>query len=308
MFVSTITRKWIESSGNRISEIEELRTCGVKGWTIREGQRYGVAIPISEEKCISESFSGARLGTAYILIENQIKIYVLMLICENPTIQEPFAALCAEFINPGESGTFRKEIEENPLRWWTQWKELLGNKNVEEKVYDVLGELLCLRYLAASKRNAEWNGPTGATYDIDCEDEYYEVKSTLSRNKKEVTISNHFQLEPPAGTALYLVFCQFETAITGVCINDVLNELVSLGYNRLDLEKKLELLGLEKGKSARDKKYILHAISEYKIDDKFPSITKKSFKNDCLPVGIQSITYTVSLDGLESKAWDYYDI
>ena len=84
MFVSTITRKWIESSGNRISEIEELRTCGVKGWTIREGQRYGVAIPISEEKCISESFSGARLGTAYILIENQIKIYVLMLICENP--------------------------------------------------------------------------------------------------------------------------------------------------------------------------------------------------------------------------------
>lgn len=96
-----------------------------------------------------------------------------------------------------------------------QWKELLGNKDIDARVYDVLGELVVLKYLAENGKIAEWNGPSGAIYDIDCETEYYEVKSSVSRSKRTITLSNRFQLTPPKGTELYLIFANLKPHFTG---------------------------------------------------------------------------------------------
>ena len=224
----------------------------------------------------------------------------LLLMARSEDIKGPFSTLCAELLYPGVDGKFREEILSSPTTWWMQWKELLGNRNVDERVYDVLGELLTLRYLASHGENAEWNGPTGATYDIDCDGKFYEVKSSTARNKREITLSNHFQLDPPNGFPLFLVLCQFESAQSGVSINSLVQELGCLGYSTAVLNDKLESLGFEKGKSARNRQYILHAMLEYKVDESFPAIKDTSFVDGHLPKGINSITYTVSLDGLDA--------
>src|SRR5699024_2547084 len=107
-------------------------------------------------------------------------------------------------------------------------------------------------------------------------------------------------LDPPNGFLLYLVLCQFESAQSGVSINSLLKDLEGLGYSSTALNQKLTALGLEKGKSARNRQYIIHAMLEYSVDESFPCIKESSFVDGHLPTGVQSITYTVSLDGLNA--------
>ena len=41
----------------------------------------------------------------------------------------------------------------------------------------------------------------------------------------------------------------------------------------------------------------------YEVNDEFPAIRENSFVGGILPKGIQSITYTLSLDGVEGKKY-----
>lgn len=42
--------------------------------------------------------------------------------------------------------------------------------------------------------------------DIDCDTVCYEVKATIVRKKRQITLSNYFQLERPEGKMLNLIF------------------------------------------------------------------------------------------------------
>ena len=301
MLIDEILSNWAGMPTGNAIEISSLTREGFKTWTIKTESGYGVAFPINSEEDISEAFSGARYYTGRILINSQEEERALILSTSKEEVKEQFAALCAELVTPGENGEFRHEIEDSPVSWWLAWKELLGNKNVDLRVYDALAELWTLRYLARKGEHAEWNGPNGATYDIDCDYYYTEVKSTTARNKRQITLSNMFQLDPPDGKKLYLVLCQFESAVSGMCINSLVDDLVSLGYGRTALDEKLSSLGLEKGKTARRRCYDLHAATEYTVDDKFPAIRESSFIGGTRPKGVMSISYVVTLDGLPGK-------
>ncbi len=269
-------------------------------WTIKLEDSYGVAIPYAGDEKINESFANAKIRSTNIKIDDGNEIQTIILITDTISIQEHFAALCSELIEPGINGNKRKQIISSPVTWWKEWKELLGNKNIDERIYDVLGELCVLKYLVEHGEEAEWNGPLHASYDIETEAKFYEVKSSINRVKKEVTISSQFQLAP-SGKSLELVLCRFEpTVLTGVSIDGLLNEFKALGYNIDILNNKLESCGFEIGMSARKRTFILHEMLLYKVDDSFPRITPESFIGRVLPEGITKISYTVDLSGLSS--------
>lgn len=296
-----IRRGWARTAEGYTEEIEGL-SC--PAWVIRLKDGYGVAIPNGAHKMIEENFSEVVLKNEHISISGEER-EVLVLLCEKDAgSEQPFSTLCAEFVNPGKDGTVRRQVEEEPELWWAQWKELLGNKNVDERVYDTLGELIVLRYLFTQGKRPAWNGPTGATYDIDCGKEFFEVKSTIKRSAREITLSNSFQLAPPEGKALSIVLCQMERSTEGESINSVVSDLVHAGFNEKQLETYLKKLGLGIGKSARNRNYIVHAIIQYPVNEDFPAITDMSFKDGLLPPHVKSITYTVSLDGLQGIRWD----
>lgn len=300
MLAQQIIENWDTSAKGYAAEIIMLFEVGYPAWTIKTNEVYGVAIPLPDNVEVAEKFSGAKLYNDIIELNGQ-KENVLLLVTELEDIKYPFATLCAELITPGDAGILRREVEENPVNWWKQWKELLGNKNIDERVYDVLGELYTLRYLAKRGRMAIWNGPNSATYDIECDCMYYEVKSTMAREKRQITLNNHFQLDPPDGKELKLILCQFEVAQTGYNIDSLVDELTQYGYSKQDLNQKLEVLGFEKRNSARKRCYMLHAMIEYDVDDKFPAIRESSFVGGVLPKGVQTITYTISLDGVSGE-------
>ena len=298
MLKKTILNNWDTDIVGYAQAISLLENTKYPAWTIKFVDSYGVAIPYEGEEEINESFSNAKIRSTTIQFKEGNAKKALVLTSEATDIRAPFATLCEALVDPGENGERRIVIENSPVLWWKEWKELLGNKNIDERIYDVLGELCVLKYLVSNGEDAEWNGPDGASYDIETDLRFVEVKSSINRDRREVTISSQFQLFPKE-KHLDLVLCRFEpVVISGISIDSIMDEFEIMGYNTYLLNSKLEKLGFERGMSARKKNFKLHEMLQYKVDDNFPRITPESFVNGVMPVGIIKITYTADLSGL----------
>lgn len=293
----SILNNWNTDIVGYAQAISDLENTKYPAWTIKFDDSYGVAIPYEGNEEINESFASAKIRSMTITFRDGKPQRALALTTTSEEIKMSFATLCEALIDPGENGTQRIIIENSPILWWKDWKELLGNRNIDERIYDVIGELCALKYEILNGADAEWNGPNGATYDIETETMFIEVKSSINRSRREITISNQFQLFPP-GKPLQLLFCIFEpTILSGISIDSIITEFKDLGYNVEMLNSKLEMLGFEKGMSARKKTFILHEMLLYEVDDTFPRITPESFVGGVMPDGITKISYTVDLSG-----------
>lgn len=293
-----IISNWETDIPGYIQIIQSLKNTDYQAWTMRTSDKYGVIILYDGNEDIYESFASAKIISENIVFEGGNNKKSLALSTENKEIKEPFSILCAAFIDPGNHGENRKKIKENPVAWWKEWKELLGNKNIDERIYDVLGELCVLKYALGTGEDVTWNGPDGKSYDIEMQSRFLEVKSSTKRYSRQVSISSQFQLYPQE-KPLYLILCIFEPVVmSGKSIDSIVMELSQMGYNTELINSKLELLGFEQGMSARKKRFLLHEMLMYTVDDKFPRITRESFPSGDYPDGIVKITYTADLSGL----------
>lgn len=269
-------------------------------WTINERSWFGVAVPIPLNDIFNEDFSNVKIHTQFNVEISGKRYNLLLLTCSNVELRNEFATICSQFIDPGENGNIREELISNPQNWWTRWKVLLGNAMSSDIAYPVLGELVATEYYIKKGLSPTWTGADAATNDIEFTDSSCEVKSTTKRYGKEITISSIFQLKKH-GKSLSLIFCRFEKSLLGRSINDLVENLVNLGYNRLALEQGLEKVNLVEGCVARKQKYKLLEMKKYEVDDSFPIVTEESFKNDCLPANVMRFTYTVDLSSLECE-------
>lgn len=168
MLIEDIKCNWKTDIVGYAQAIATLKDSGYPAWTVRLIDGYGVAIPYDGDADINESFANARIYRAdNIMASDGIMQRAIVLITNAVGIEGPFASLCAELVDPGENGSARAEILASPVDWWKKWKELLGNKNIDERIYDVLGELCVLYTLIKSGEDASWNGPDGTSYDIE---------------------------------------------------------------------------------------------------------------------------------------------
>ena len=295
-----IIKNWKTDITGFAQDIDSLCNAGYPCWTVKFLDSYGVAIPYTGSEGINEHFSNARIRSDILIVSNGIEKNAIILTADYSVSQESFSTLCEALLSPGENGKNRALVTCSPEAWWKDWKELIGNRDIDERVYDTLGELCVFKYLSENGRQVNWDGPNSSTYDLETDDGYVEVKSTTSRSKKEVTISSQFQLDPPE-KELSLVLCQFESsAFTGYSIDGVVDDLIRMGINPDYINSRLSKKGLETGMSARRRKFILHDMLKYEINERFPRITPASFIGGVMPLGVTKISYTVSLDGLDS--------
>ena len=298
MLKEAIRNNWATDISGYAQMIPALKDTDYPAWTIRLHSSYGVALPYNGEKAINETFANARIYSDDIVFDNQDVRRAIVLTTSTEGIEETFSALCCELIEPGSDGEKREKILASPLEWWKTWKEMLGNRNIDPRIYDVLGELCVFKALMVSGEEAYWNGPDGASYDIETAASFVEVKSTIVKDKREVTISNPTQLDPP-GKPLHLVLCLFEpTVLTGDSIDSVIKEFENLGYDTSILNAKLSKMGFDVGMSARKKTFILHNMLKYTVDSDFPRVTPASFVGGVMPAGVTKFTYTVDISGM----------
>lgn len=299
-----------EEIENRFALQSDYSAYGIKSldqhypaWVIRlTDGAYGVAIEYNGAP-VAERFSGARLETLFLNIDIQESRQYLVLICSNPHFRHPFSVLCAEFVEPGDNGEKRSSLKENPLLWWTEWKELLGNKTTEDMVYDIIGELLTVLKLCESGReDAYWTASRLNTHDVEMEDMSYEVKSTVKKDRAIIHVNSQFQLK--SHKPLYLVFIRLEESGVGVSIDDILIRISKYQYDHIDeYDDYLTSRGLPHGNHSRKKKYTILERRKYAIDSDFPLLREEDFKNDKYPDSISHIEYDINLDGIPYENW-----
>mgnify|MGYP000911242697 FL=1 len=270
------------------------------GYVIRTSDGYGVAVPYNSNKAVSERFSNCKIQNKVMAVDGKEDMY-LILSCNLSSLRYEFAAVCAQFVEPGENGDNRRKIVNNPTEWWAQWKTLLGNSISEKKPYDVISEMIVLEHLIKEGKKVVWSALNSGSHDIETDEESYEVKSTIKRYGATVTVTGQYQLH--STKRLYLCFCRMERSVAGVSINEMKECLIRAGYRGDILEQQLNDLGYEFGMSIRDEKYKILEKRKYEVDQDFPKITPTSFKDDKIPNNIIQITYTVDLDGLVYSSW-----
>ena len=115
MLAKEIRDSWAASAKGYASVILSIANAGYEAWTIKTGKSYGVALPISEDIVVSERFAGAHLYTDTIVLDGKNIRSALLLTSQSTDIEVPFSTLCAELVNPGINGEFRKEIIEGMI-------------------------------------------------------------------------------------------------------------------------------------------------------------------------------------------------
>ncbi len=83
----------------------------------------------------------------------------------------------------------------------------------------------------------------------------------------------------------------------------MVQNLITHGYNRNDLEAELASMGYELGAIERNQKYRVLEKRKYLIDASFPKITDSSFVGGQIPMGILQITYTIDLESIPYTGW-----
>lgn len=267
---------------------------------IRNNEGYGVAIEFDNERDIAEKFANSRLFTQ-IIRDGKLEKKYLVLSCMKDSLRYEFATVCAQFVEPGKDGIDRKNLICDPLNWWKQWRELMGNAISKKDAYSVIAEMLALDEVFKIDNTVEWTAVNSGSHDIEGKNSSFEVKSTVKRYGASITISSQHQLQNLK--RLYLYFCRLEQSKEGISINDMKDKLVSDGYDKEKIEHQLFQLGYEKGASVREEKYKILEKRKYEVDDKFPRVVASSFKNDRIPDAVTQITYTIDLDGLEYDIW-----
>lgn len=268
--------------------------------TIRLQGEYGAAIPFECDLQISETFANVKIQSRLMNIGGKYK-RKLYLSCESEALKYEFAALCAEFVEPGINGKNRRNIIDNPIEWWKKWRSLLGNVISEKNVYSVIGEMLVLEHLLKIGKEVVWKGPDAGSHDIESTTHAYEVKSTVKKYESSITISSQYQLKSEKPLSLY--FCRMEESEQGESINSMVDRLVLCGLKLNKLEEQLKGLGLEAGRNIRTKKYRLLEGRIFDIDETFPKITEESFVDHKLPDHLKHMEYTIDLEGLKYENW-----
>lgn len=299
-----------------LGEIRENLAAGIRGarrlqslppeypaWTICTPEEYGVAVPYLNEAPFNETFASCEIRAADIRIDETGPGRYLFLASADRTLRYEFSSVCAEFADPGDDGSKRRMLTEEPLRWWEGWRELLGNAVSDKEPYSVIAEMMVLDTLLSRHAHVTWAAAYGGSHDIEGPDGSYEVKSTLRKYESNVTISSHHQLGRDRKKSLSLYFCRMEKSVHGVSINDMAGQLVRDGYPGDMLERQLGHMGYKQGTSGRDRRYKCLEKRKYPVDDSFPRITADSFINGVMPEGITKIEYTVDLDGLDYSEW-----
>ena len=297
--VAEIREAFASMNKNGVMNIESLPQ-EYPALVIRTMDEYGVAIEVDDSVEVAERFNSCRFRTSLISV-NDIPHNYLMLSSSFEEYRHEFATLCARFVEPGDDGCERKLLLQNPHKWWTKWKELVGNTNKDQRVYDVIAEMIVLDYKFKSDRTVRWASSQMGSHDIECETESCEVKSTVKRYGTEIVISGQHQLlhDKP----LYLYFCRMEESLDGVSINDVEAILIKDGFDSGNLERIIQNKGFERGANIRNKKYKILEKRKYVVDENFPRITAESFKGDQYPFGVTHIQYTIDLDALPYVEW-----
>jgi hypothetical protein len=170
----------------------------------------------------------------------------------------------------------------------------------ENEVIGLFAELLALREIVSANGMTDtacWTGPDRSQHDFRGSDWALEVKASLARGGRRLTISSIDQLDPPPNSSLFLAFFRLEKFAGGETVGDLVESIQSSGVNPERFGEQLLSWGYRAADAYRyDAKFRITEQKMYRIpSDHFPRLTKASFIDSALPPGVVTINYVIDL-------------
>lgn len=273
------------------------------------GQRHVLA-PITDEYAFTPH-RGAELELSD-WTDPQSRQRYLDLICKSEPLAQVFCALADSIID-------RIQTRHEPphvavLGALTDWRRLLrpARELTEEAARGLYGELFILKRLAG--RNPlyavdSWTGPDRMVHDFTTPNGELEVKSS-AREGLDVVISSLDQLDTVADAPLTLVRVHVEASPSGQCLEDLVNELITLGVLRSTLIERLAVAGFLLGVDADTYRFTSPSVPmSWEITDAFPGLRTTDLPENRRGA-ITRLTYNLSLVGapgqLSSEQFDSF--
>lgn len=140
-----------------------------------------------------------------------------------------------------------------------------------------------------------WKGCQRAFHDFDYRGKVVEVKSTISKEPRRVTISNERQLDDSGLTSLQLFVLTLQKAGNGRSLPGIINSLKeclqSEPASRAQLDRSLVNAGyFDRHATRYPTRYITKFEEVFNVEEGFPRIT-------CLPKHIGNLRYSIMIDG-----------
>lgn len=258
---------------------------------------YRVAVPTNFAKEIKEKFVGIEIYNTFVNLPNKEAIPVLVLQSPYTVDVKTFLLVASDFIDKEN----REVILNTPYEWIDKWKEIFGNSIRNKMVFDVVGEMYALLQKYKDDKTLEWVGPLSGTHDIVGENGIFEVKTTTRKTENVVGIHSSYQLSTEKNTKLLFVRLE-EKPYAGLSINNLVNQLIDLGFDSNILENNLSEIGYQIGNRERDKTYDLLSFYEYEINCKnFPIISLESINKLAPKSNILGYELKIDLTPIEKE-------
>ena len=227
----------------------------------------------------------------------------LTVLCLLPELHRVFTQFCRELIDTvAEVASPAKETAAALDRWRALFSDAERRGLVSDEVLTgLLGELLVVERLLVLGAPADlrfWVGPFNELQDIRTPSHAIEVKATLVREGRIVSISSVDQLQEPSGADLLLVHTRLDRDPAGFNLPDLITRLLDAGAHRDQMDRRLIELGIVVGDLTpyAGRRF---AVSDSRVYDvageAFPRLLRSSFTDGDIPPGTLRISYAIDL-------------
>jgi hypothetical protein len=164
-----------------------------------------------------------------------------------------------------------------------------------------LGELLVVERLLVLGAPGDlrfWVGPFSELQDIRSPSHAIEVKVTLVREGRIVSISSVDQLDEPIGADLLLMHTRLDRDPAGFNLQDLVTRVLGSGAHRDQLDRRLNGLGIAAGDVTpyAGSRFTVSDIRVYDVASyAFPRLLRSSFTDGDIPAGTLRISYAIDL-------------
>lgn len=227
----------------------------------------------------------------------------LTVVCLLPELHLVFTQFCGELITTVvDSQSPAKEAITALDRWRTLFSDAERRGLIsDEKLTGLLGELLVVEQLLEAGAPGHlrfWVGPFKEIHDLRTASHAIEVKTTLVREGRIVSIASIDQLQTPSGADLFLVHTRLDRDPGGFNLPDIVERVLDAGAHRDQLNRRLVEEGVGTGDLSpyAGRRFKIADTRTYDVDGfAFPRMLRSSFTEGDIPAGTLRITYAIDL-------------
>lgn len=290
--------------GQRTYELKDPRLEGAFLIALADEDLPAVLVVIEPDDEVPVDLSGRNIrlrGRTIQLDEKNRR--VIEISCRDRALETPFSELVVGVHRRLLAGRTGQTAVTGALG---EFRELLerpsGQVVSREQAAGMAGELLVLKRLLGHSPGAWrfWEGPVGGVWDFRAEGRGMEVKTSTRPGERDIQIHGLHQLDPPSGGLSLVHLTLIPDAAGAVSVPALADELAQMVDDREAFRELLSEGGYDpdrpEGWERHRFEFTQHAV--FRVDEDFPALTPSRLQEGRVPAGVDSVSYSVSLDAV----------